>query len=49
MLSPLLIAGGGLALIAKKIRLELGGRRPYLQGAAMLIMIFMGLQALLAT
>lgn len=49
MLSPLLIAGGGLALIAKKIRLELDGRRPYLQGAAMLIMIIMGLQALSAT
>jgi len=46
MLSPLLIAGGGLALIARKIRVEIGGRRPYLQGAAMIIMIIMGIQAL---
>jgi cytochrome c-type biogenesis protein len=49
MLSPLLIAGGGLALVAKKIRLELGGFRPFLQGAAMLIMIILGIQALAAS
>jgi cytochrome c-type biogenesis protein len=48
MLSPLLIAGGGLALIAKKIRLELAGFKPWLQGAAMLIMIIMGMQVLSA-
>ena len=49
MLSPLLIAGGGLALIAKKIRLELAGIKPWLQGAAMLIMIIMGMQVLSAS
>jgi len=49
MLSPLLIAGGGLALIAKKIRLESAGFKPYLQGSAMLIMIIMGMQVLSAS
>ena len=49
MLSPLLIAGGGLALIAKKIRLELAGIKPFLQGAVMLIMIIMGIQVLSAS
>jgi cytochrome c biogenesis protein CcdA len=49
MLSPLLIAGGGLALIAKKIRLEFTGFKPWLQGAAMLIMIIMGMQVLSAS
>ena len=49
MLSPLLVAGGGLALIAKKIRLELAGIKPWLQGAAMLIMIIMGMQVLSAS
>ncbi len=49
MLSPLLIAGGGLALIAKKIRLEFAGFKPWLQGAAMLIMIIMGMQVLSAS
>jgi cytochrome c biogenesis protein CcdA len=48
MLSPLLIAGGGLALIAKQIRLEFTGFKPYLQGATMLIMIIMGMQELSA-
>ena len=49
ILSPLLIAGGGLALIAQKIRLEFTGFKPWLQGAAMLIMIIMGMQALSAS
>jgi sulfite exporter TauE/SafE len=49
MLSPLLIAGGGLALIAKKIRLEFAGFKPWLQGVAMLIMIIMGMQMLSAS
>jgi thiol:disulfide interchange protein DsbD len=49
MLSPLLIAGGGLALIAKRIRLEFAGFKPWLQGAAMLIMIIMGMQVLSAS
>ena len=48
MLSPLLVAGGGLALIAKRIRLEYAGFKPWLQGAAMLIMIIMGMQVLSA-
>ena len=49
MLSPLLIAGGGLALIAQKIRLEFAGFKPWLQGTAMLIMIIMGMQVLSAS
>jgi len=49
MLSPLLIAGGGLALIARKIRLECVGFKPYLQGAAMLILAIMGIQMLSAS
>jgi cytochrome c-type biogenesis protein len=49
MLSPLLIAGGGLALIAKRIRVELGGSRVLLRAAAMLVMIIMGLQTLSAS
>ncbi|MBU0675632.1 MAG: sulfite exporter TauE/SafE family protein [Proteobacteria bacterium] len=43
-LSPLLIAGGGLALISQKLNREVRGLTPYLQGAAMLIMILLGVQ-----
>lgn len=49
MLSPLLVAGGGLALIAGKIRLECAGFKPYLQGAAMLILAIMGVQVISAS
>lgn len=46
MVSPLLIAGGGLALIGRQIRRECGGFKPWLQGASMLIMVVMGLRVL---
>lgn len=46
VLSPLIIAGGGLALISASIRRQLGARMKYIEGLSMLIMISMGLKIL---
>ncbi|ADH85548.1 urease accessory protein UreH domain-containing protein [Desulfurivibrio alkaliphilus] len=48
MISPLLIAGGGLALIGQQIRRQCAGIKPWLQGACMLIMLTMGWRLLTA-
>lgn len=45
--SPLLLVGGGLALIGDRIRQQLGHGRIYLQGLAMGIMVLMGVQVML--
>ena len=42
IISPLLLVGGGLALISQKLRQEVRGFMPYIQGLAMTIMILMG-------
>ena len=41
MLSPMLLAGGGLAMISDKIKKEAEGFAPYMQGLAMLVMLVM--------
>lgn len=42
IISPLLLVGGGLSLISKKLRQEVKSFMPYIQGLAMTIMILMG-------
>ena len=42
IISPLIIVGGGLALISQKLRQEVKSFMPYIQGLAMMIMILMG-------
>lgn len=41
VLSPMLILGGGFALLSQKIKHEARGFAPYMQGLAMLVMIVM--------
>ncbi|MBU4152687.1 MAG: sulfite exporter TauE/SafE family protein [Proteobacteria bacterium] len=45
--SPLLIAGGGLGMLAGRLRLEVGGMQRIFQGFAMLMLISMGVRLLL--
>ncbi len=47
MLSPMLIAGGGLAMISDKIKKEAKGFVPYMQGLAMLVMIVMAVNMMM--
>ena len=42
IISPLLLVGGGLSLVSKKLRQEVKSFMPYIQGLAMTIMILMG-------
>ena len=44
IVSPLVAAGGGMALISGVIRQKVGWIGPYLQGSAMAILLFMGLR-----
>ena len=44
MVSPLMAAGGSMSLIAGVIRQKVSWIGPYLQGSAMLILLFMGLR-----
>lgn len=41
IVSPMLIVGGGFAMISEKIKKEVNGFAPYMQGVAMLIMVVM--------
>lgn len=41
ILSPMLIVGGGFAMISEKIKQEVKGFTPYMKGIAMLIMVVM--------
>jgi cytochrome c biogenesis protein CcdA len=41
VVSPMLLLGGGLAMISEKIKTEARGFAPYMQGLAMLIMMVM--------
>lgn len=47
MISPLIIAGGGLAFISSSIRQQLGSQMKYLEGVTMLIMVGMGLNIII--
>ena len=42
MISPLILVGGGLALVSRKLREQVKSFMPYLQGVAMAIMILLG-------
>jgi cytochrome c-type biogenesis protein len=42
IISPLLLIGGSLSLVSKKLRQEVKSFMPYIQGLAMAIMILMG-------
>ncbi len=44
LVSPLVLAGGGLAHITKTIQFEAKGFTPYLQGLSMVLMVVMGLR-----
>ncbi len=44
LLSPMLIAGGGVALISQNISREAQGFAPYMQGLSMLIMVVMAVE-----
>ncbi len=46
-LSPLLIAGGGIAMISEKLRAEAKGFIPYLQGFSVLLLLVMGLRTMI--
>ena len=47
MVSPLLIAGGGIALIAQKINLEVNEFMPYLRGLSMIVILLLGVNLIL--
>jgi len=42
LISPMLLIGGGIALVSHKIRLEMRGIVPYMQGFAIIIMLALG-------
>lgn len=45
-LSPLIIAGGGLSIISKIIKIEVKGFVPYMQTISMVIMVILGIKML---
>ena len=47
IVSPLMAASGGIALISSTIRQKVSWIGPYLQGTAMVILLFMGIRILL--
>ena len=47
VVSPLIAASGGIALISSTIRTKVSWIGPYLQGTAMVILLFMGMRILL--
>ena len=44
MVSPLLIAGGGIAMISERVKAEVKGFTPYLNGLSILIIVMMGIR-----
>lgn len=46
MLSPLLIAGGGIAMISERVKAEVKGFSPYLNGLSVLIIVMMGIRVI---
>ena len=48
IVSPLIIAGGGLALVSSSIRHQLGKKMKYIERLSMLIMVSMGLNIIFA-
>ena len=49
IVSPMLLLGGGFAMVSERINKEVKGFAPYLQGAAMLIMIGMATDMIMMT
>jgi cytochrome c-type biogenesis protein len=49
IMSPLIIAGGGLAFIAGSIRQQLGAKMKYIEVVSILIMVNMGLNIIFST
>lgn len=47
ILSPLVIAGGGLSVISKTIKAEIKGLVPYLQGISVVIIVVMGIRIII--
>ena len=47
ILSPIIIAGGGLSIISKIIKTEVKGFVPYLQGVSVLMIVIMGVKILI--
>ena len=47
IVSPLIIAGGGLAFISASIRQQLGSQMKYIEGVSMVIMVSMGVKIIL--
>jgi cytochrome c-type biogenesis protein len=47
LISPLMAASGGIALISSTVRQKVSWIGPYLQGTAMLILLFMGMRIFL--
>lgn len=47
ILSPLVIAGGGLSVISKTIKAEIKGLVPYLQGISAVIIVVMGIRIII--
>lgn len=43
-ISPLIIAGGGLAAISKNVKIEVKSFVPYMQGISMVMIVFMGIK-----
>lgn len=49
VVSPMIIVGGGFAMISEKIKKEAKGFTPYMQGLAMLIMMVMAVDMIMTT
>ena len=47
ILSPLIIAGGGLSVVSKIIKTEVKGFAPYLQGISVVMIVIMGAKILI--
>ena len=47
ILSPLIIAGGGITVISKTIKTEVKGFVPYLQGISVVMIVIMGIRILI--
>jgi sulfite exporter TauE/SafE len=47
IISPLLIAGGVISLISRRLKIEVSGFVPYLQGLSAMIIIIMGIRIIL--
>lgn len=46
-ISPLILAGGGLSLITERLKIEVKGFIPYLQGISVIIMVATGIRMII--